>query len=99
VHTEGNQAPTKSDSVRYYLAVILIVTYFPSGFAAITYLGPFGFFAVFLLYGVATLTIRCAGCSWPVFKRTLLWTPWPWRSCPKCSRPLIGLSSAHGPTA
>jgi hypothetical protein len=96
VHTEGHQAPTRWDSLKYYLAIAVIVTYVPAGYMAITYLDMGGISAVFLMYFVAMLSIRCASCSYAVFQRNELWVAWPWRSCPKCHRPLVRSPNSTG---
>ena len=74
--------------MKYYLAIAVIVTYLPAVFVAIAYLSTGAMLMVFLAYFVAMLSIRCARCSWPVFRRNEWWVPWPWRSCPKCHEAL-----------
>jgi hypothetical protein len=96
VPTEGQQAPTRLDSLKYYMAIAVIVTYLPAGFMAFAYLSTGGISVVLLLYFAAMLSIRCAGCSWPVFQRNGWWVPWPWRSCPKCHRPLVRNPNPNG---
>jgi hypothetical protein len=34
------------------------------------------------------MTLRCSNCSLSLFNHGKLWKPWPWRSCPRCARPL-----------
>jgi len=96
VRTEGNQAPTRWDSLKYYLAIATVVTYMPACFTAVAYLETGGIMAVCLMYFVVFLAIRCASCSWPVFQGKELWRAWPWRSCPKCQRPLVRNPNSDG---
>jgi hypothetical protein len=81
--------PGRRDSLKFAIAVGLIVTYFPALFVAMTFWAPIAFVAIFLTYAIAMLLLRCSSCSWPLFKRGDWWVPWPWRACPQC---------AHRPT-
>jgi len=69
---------------RYWLGVALIVTFAPAAFAAEALGGVAAFFVVGLGYGIATLLLRCPGCTWPLFRRGIVWWPWPSRACPNC---------------
>src|ERR1044072_1246276 len=80
---------TRWDSLKFAIAVGLIVTYFPVLFVALTYWGSITFFAIFSTYALGTLLLRCSSCSWPLFKRGDLWVPWPWRACPQCAHPIV----------
>jgi hypothetical protein len=89
VRTEGNMAPTRWDSLKYYLAIALIVTYLPAGVVASSYFGPSGGIAAFIAVTVGTMLLRCSNCSLSLFYNGKLWIPWPWRSCPKCAYSLV----------
>jgi hypothetical protein len=81
--------PSTWDSSKYYIAVGLMVTYFPVAIVVLVFFDEAALFSVVLLYGIASLMLRCSRCSWPLFKRGRWWVPWTWRSCPQCSHPLI----------
>jgi hypothetical protein len=69
---------------RYWLGVALIVTFAPATFAANALGGVATFFAVGLGYGFAMMLLRCPSCKWPLFRRGIVWCPWPARTCPNC---------------
>jgi hypothetical protein len=69
---------------RYWLGVVLIVTFAPAAFAADAFGGPVALFSVVLGYGFPILLLCCPRCSWPIFRRGIVWWPWPSRTCPNC---------------
>ena len=89
MRTEGHKVPTRWDALKYYLAIALIVIYLPAGLLAISYFGPAGGIATFIVVSVGTMLLRCSNCSLSLFYSGKLWVPWPWRSCPRCARSLL----------
>jgi hypothetical protein len=83
------QEPTFLDSLKWWLAVVLILAYLPAFFIAAQYFGARGAIATFLGISTGTMLLRCSSCSQALFDHGALWKPWPWRSCPHCARPLV----------
>jgi hypothetical protein len=81
---------TSSDSassayvLRYWIGVVIVTSYLPALLFTSTALGLVWGMLTFLVFGAATLMLRCSDCSWPIFKRGALWVPWPSRTCPNC---------------
>lgn len=67
---------------RYVTGVLLICATAATGVCALVLNAPTPVMLAWLLvFGLATMLLRCPACGLPLFRRGPLWTPWPSRVC------------------
>ena len=86
LNVESSDDPSVSYARRYWIGVVLVVSYIPTLVYAASVHGLIWAVLIFVMVSAVLMNLRCPTCAEPMFKRGVFWVPWPSRTCPRCSK-------------